>query len=131
MKSLLQKIEAKNKELEDLKEQLSAQKKDVYQFLVGRYFSLACTCKIKITGILDADSRYLIVDCIRIQGKNNDGNLEITMDDDYSLSYDDVDRCMNEITEQQFFTFLNNAIKETLCIIAKNKTNKNKTAVVE
>lgn len=121
MDKLLEQIEKKDIELKKLKDQLDDKKKEKYHFLIGRYFSLAYTCKIKITGVLDADSRFLIVDCIRIQGKNNNGNLEVTTDDDYSLSYDDVDRCMNEITEEEFLSFLNNAIKETLSVISNNK----------
>jgi hypothetical protein len=109
-----QQIKQKTIEIDNLKKILEDEKKSKYEHLLGRYFSLAVTCKIKITGIMSADDRYLFVECIRIQGKNKDGNIEIVINDDYGLTYDDIDRCIDEITEEQFKSFMSDCIEQSI-----------------
>lgn len=111
-------IKQKEAEIAQLKKQLAADKNSKYNYLIGKYFSLACTCKIKITGIIDANDRYLIIECVRIQGRNADGNIEVIIQDDYSLSYDDIDRCIDEITEDKFKLFLSDSIEQTISAIS-------------
>ena len=117
IEGILKQIEIAKKELMCLKSELEREGLKKYQYLIGKYYSLAVTCKIKITDIYSVDDHYnsISIECIRIQGGKSDcGRIEIKQCDDYSLSFIDIDEeRITEITKEQFISFLEEALNET------------------
>lgn len=120
---ILKQIEKKEQEIKVLKSQLEKKALSEYDYLNGKFFSLAATCQIKVTKILSLDTHYkcLSIECIRIQGGKHDrGRIEINPNDDYDLSLNEIDEGMiTEISKERFISFLEEAFNTTReCLLA-------------
>lgn len=113
MELILKQIKENLAELESTLQKEGLKK---YNYLIGKYYSLSVTCKIKIIRIYSIDSNYdcLEIECVRIQGGKSDcGRIEVSQDD-YILSLIDIDENrITEITKDQFISFLEEALETT------------------
>jgi hypothetical protein len=117
MEAIIKEIERKKAELLKLNKKLDDAGKAKYNFLIGKCYSLAATCKIKVINIMSIDERYnsINIECIRIQGgKHDKGRIEVDINGDYDLSFCDIDeKCITEISQEKFMEFLFEALEET------------------
>lgn len=117
-------INKKKAELSNLIEQFEEAVKAEYGFLVGKCYSLAATCKIKVLDINHVDERYgsVGVVCVRIQGgKYDNGRIEIETTCVYDLQLKDIDEeLIGEISQAEFNEFLVEALDMPKLVLLKN-----------
>jgi len=117
LKTLLSEIKQKKEELRDLNERVDDLAKKEFNYLVGKYFLLAATSRIKVTGIMyiEENRNTVIVECIRIQGGKYDlGRIHVEINDDYPLRLEEIeDSTIKEISQDDFNEFLIEALEVT------------------
>ena len=119
MKELIEKIEQKISELDQLREQLNELGKSKYNGLLGKFFKLSATEMIKVTGILYVDDTSVNVECLTIYGgKSNNGRLQFESYNDCYLTFDDIDeKKIIEVSREQFIDFLTESFEETKKVV--------------
>ena len=114
IQEILNQIKEKERELEELNSRLESEGLERYKFLIGKFYRLAATCYINVTGINYLNERSVNIECLKIQGgKYDGGHIEVTYSDDYNLKFSDIEEeSLSEITRSQFLLFAEEALGE-------------------
>lgn len=101
-----------DKEIQDLKNRISvlqeekqSKERETFPDIVGRYFSVAVTCCVKVTEVLSYDKGFNEVnaDCISVHLWKDTNDAAIDTNSNYGIGLE------NEITEEKFIEFYKEA----------------------
>jgi len=122
IEDIAEQIKEKQTELGLLKKQLQEVAKSKYEYLLGKYFQLAGTSYIKVTGIEDCDGSSVTVICLKITGgKYCSGRMEFDDDDYYDLDIRDIDnKNITEVTREKFVEHFYDSFKEVEKVVLSN-----------